>query len=84
MSKTHRNQFDDAMQCNTKEEADEWLKKEIDTYAEYGKTPDEAKEIILSNLYYMAAYCSSHEILQKVHHLFGMTFKTSDQDSEGI
>jgi len=68
---TYKEQFEAAMKCETKDEADSFLQSEITRYKkEYGKNPDEAKRIILSNLGYMAGYYGNEEA-EKVHRLFG-------------
>lgn len=81
MSKTYREQFDEAMRCKTKEEADAWLNSEIKRYqSEHGKDGEEAEYVIKSNLGYMAGYCN-HEAAQKVQRLFGAVhpvFGTAD------
>ena len=71
MSKTYGEQFNEAMKCETVEQANAWVAKEVERYLrEFGKSPEEAHQIILSNLGYMAGYYD-HEVAQKVHHLFG-------------
>ncbi len=80
---TYGNQFSNAMRYETKEEAEEWLEKEVCHIMEFhglGKTVPEAIEIIRSNLGYMAGYYD-HETAQKVHRLFGAVhpvFKSAD------
>jgi predicted NAD/FAD-dependent oxidoreductase len=81
MSKTYREQFDEAMRCQTKEEANAWMAREIEEYkTQHGKDAAEAEYIIKSNLGYMAGYCD-HKAAQKVQRLFGAVhpvFGTAD------
>ena len=67
---TSGEQFDAAMKCETREEAEEWLEGETRHLVDYHeKSVPEAIEIIKSNLGYMAGYYE-HETAQKVHRLF--------------
>jgi hypothetical protein len=71
MSRTYEEQFEEALQCNTIEEASTWINKELEMYQdEYGQSSDIAIKTILSNLGYMAGYYSE-EIQLKIFHLFG-------------
>ena len=71
MSKTYGEQFTEALACKTKEEASAYLEEEIlCTMNMSGRTHDEAKEMVLSNLGYMAGYYD-HETAQKINRLFG-------------
>ena len=68
---TYREQFDSAMKCTTKDEADKWLVTEVLRYEkEYEMRPGKATEVILCNLGYMAGYYSE-EVSKKVLNLFG-------------
>ena len=71
MSKTYKEQFESAIACKDKAEAEEWLKGEI-AYAvkNYGQTPKEAEDVIKANLGYMAGYYGQEEA-QKVKDLYG-------------
>lgn len=70
MSKTYGEQMKGALACETPEEAAVWLEAEIKIYVdEHDKTPEEAKEIILHNLGYMAGYYSK-ETSMKIKRLF--------------
>lgn len=70
MSKTYGEEFAEALACNTKEEAQAWLEKNIrEREKEYGQSSVEARKIILSNLGYMAGYYDK-ETSQKVYDLF--------------
>jgi hypothetical protein len=52
---TYADQFKSAMTCNSKEEAEAWMEKEIEHYVSFhDKTPVEALDIIKYNLGYMA------------------------------
>lgn len=68
---TYREQFDSAMKCETPEETSFWMDKEVHRYVrEYGKTPEESRQIIKANLGYMAGYFDE-SYSQKVLQLFG-------------
>lgn len=63
-------QFDSAMRCESREQAEHWMEKEVRHYVEHhDKSPEEAVQIIKHNLDYMAGYHSS-AAAQKVHDLF--------------
>lgn len=69
--RTYQQQFDEAIACTDKKQADRWLALEITRYQQaFGHTKDQAKEVILENLGYIAGYYD-HETAQKVYHLFG-------------
>ena len=71
MGKTYGEEFDEAMRCNTKEEADAWLAQEIARRKlEFGQSPEKAEHIIKVNLGYMAGY-RNHATAQKILNLFG-------------
>ena len=68
---TYREQFDSALACETKEQADKLFAGEVKRYeTEFGKSAEEAANIIRANLGYMAGYCND-ETAKKVHALFG-------------
>lgn len=68
---TYREQFDSAMKCTTKEEAQKWLSDEVIRYQmDYSMPAPEAKQVILINLGYMAGYGDGSEG-RKVLDLFG-------------
>ena len=70
MNRSYREQFDSALACNTKEEAELWMEKEVDYYVKkYGESPTEAASIIKTNLGYMAGYYDD-DSAKKIHHLF--------------
>ena len=71
MSQTYKEQFDTAMACKDKQEAADWLGKEIAYHVkEFGQKPEEAERVIKTNLGYMAGYYGKEEA-QKVKDLFG-------------
>jgi hypothetical protein len=75
-TKTHQEQFEAAMQCSTKEEADEWMSDEIQYYLDNFPEvagPDEAATTIMANLGYMAGYYGQEAQQQKIYDLFGAT-----------
>ena len=48
---TYREQFDQALACETKEQADKWLAGEIARYGrEFGQSAEESRRVILVNL----------------------------------
>jgi len=68
---TYREQFDSAMQCETKEQADAWLEAEVLTYKQdHGVESAEALRTIRINLGYMAGYYDQ-ATADKVLRLFG-------------
>jgi hypothetical protein len=68
---TYREQFDSAMKCQTREEADAWMAKEVARYwTEHKVEAEKAHETILVNLGYMAGYYDD-ATAKKVHDLFG-------------
>lgn len=71
MTKSYEEQFEEALACETKEQADKWLEKEIYDYGQkYSIYPQEARKIILVNLGYMAGYYDK-PASQKIYALFG-------------
>ena len=82
MSKPPRDQFDEAMNCETPADARQWLNAEVARYEmEFGKPADEAKAIILANLGYMAGYYND-AIAKKVNRLFGATHPSPGREGE--
>jgi len=80
MSKTYKEQFDSAMACKNKAEAEEWLRAEVAYAVEnYNQTPEEAESVIKTNLGYMAGYygkdeaCKVKELFGALHPIFGDT-----------
>jgi hypothetical protein len=68
---TYREQFDSAMKCGTKEEAQAWLAQEILRYQiDYQKDEATARKIIVSSLGYMAGYYD-RATSERIHELFG-------------
>jgi hypothetical protein len=68
--KTYGEQFESALKCQTREEAEHWMETEVTQYIEqYGGTPEEAIGIIKHNLGYMAGYYSS-DTADKIRNLF--------------
>jgi len=68
---TYKDQFESAMKCTTKEEADLWLVIEVDRYErEFGIPANEALATIRINLGYMAGYYD-RGTSAKVRDLFG-------------
>lgn len=71
MSKTIRQVFDEALACETKEQADQWLGAEIERHrVEFNQTPSEARSVILKNLGYYAGYYDD-ATAQKIYRLYG-------------
>ncbi len=69
--KTFGEVFDSANACTTKEEAQAWLKKEIERHSvEYKYTPEESEKIIKANLGYFAGYYDEATRV-KIETLFG-------------
>lgn len=67
---TYSQQFKAALACETNEQAEVWMEKEVEHYVEHhGKTPTEAIAIIKSNIGYMAGYYDD-ETARKIHRLF--------------
>ena len=67
---TYTQQFNSALKCKNVKEAAAWMDKELIRYwEEYGKSKDEARRIILSNLGYMAGYYDE-AVARKVYRLF--------------
>lgn len=70
-TKTYRQQFDEALACETKEQAGKWFAEEVRRYeTDFGKSAEEARSIIRANLGYMAGYYD-HATAKKVDELFG-------------
>ena len=71
--KNYQEQFNEAMACENKEQAEKWFLDEALRYqSDYGIEAEKAKQVILTNLGYMAGYynqAASH----KIHDLFGAT-----------
>ena len=68
--KTFGEQFQSALACETREEAEAWMETEVTHYVEHHvKSVTEAIEIIKSNIGYMAGYYGDKEA-QKIHRLF--------------
>jgi hypothetical protein len=64
-------QFKSAIKCKTKEQADQWLKKEVERYRlQYRHSAKKSTAIILSNLGYMAGHYN-RKISKHVFKLFG-------------
>lgn len=73
MSKSYRQQFDEAIACRTKEQAEKWLLAKIESYytlPDFKGGMQEARNIVLTNLGYMARYYGMNE-QRKVFELFG-------------
>lgn len=73
MSKSYGEQFDEAMACKDKAEADAWLESEIERYLlmpDFHGDRSEAERVIRTNLGYMAGYYDQ-TASQKVFDLFG-------------
>ena len=71
MSKTYGEQFYSALKCQTVKDAKVWLDSEImDVMDAQNLAHEQAKNLILNNIGYMAGYCD-HEAAQKVMSLFG-------------
>jgi hypothetical protein len=62
--------FDSALKCSTREEAQAWLDAELTSGRYLGAGTDEAREIVLANLGYMAGYYGA-ETAKKIQDLFG-------------
>lgn len=68
---TYGEQFRSAMQCETQEDAEVWMKREIKKYMdEFGYDEEKTRKIILTNLGYIAGYYD-HDTAQKIDRLFG-------------
>jgi len=69
---TYQEMFDSAMKCTTKEEADAWMDAEVSRrVSDEPSVPDsEARDVIKSNLGYMAGYYDD-SVRDKVRDLFG-------------
>lgn len=68
---TYGQQFEGALACQSPEQAESWMEKEVIHLVEmHGKSPIEAVKIIKANIGYMAGYYD-HETAQKIHRLFG-------------
>jgi hypothetical protein len=71
MAKTYQKQFESAMKCKTKSDAEKWLKKEVAyNVKNFGQSPENAERVIKANLGYMAGYYTAKEA-RKVKNLFG-------------
>ena len=75
---TYREQFESALACETTEEAELWMEKEVAHYVEnHGETVTKAMSIIKCNIGYMAGYCDDatakkiHRLFNAVHPIFG-------------
>jgi hypothetical protein len=67
---TYGEQFDSALKCQTREEAEHWMEIEVSKFVEeFGVSPDEAIRVIKHNLGYMAGYYSS-DTQKKISILF--------------
>ena len=70
MSNTYGQQFDEALSCTTREEAEAWIQSEIVRYeTEFHVPAEEARKTILTNIGYMAGYYSA-DTAKKIHSLF--------------
>lgn len=70
MSKTYGDQYREALACKTREEATDWLKREVERYAtEFGIPATEAVRTIRINLGYMTGYGDS-ETAQRIFTFF--------------
>lgn len=68
---TYREQFDSAMACGTKEQADKWFDDEVARYGvEFGQSAEQAAAVIRANIGYMAGYYDD-ATAKKVAELFG-------------
>lgn len=80
---TYREQFESALKCETKEEAEHWMKTEVERYMRLFPgihTRRETINMIKQNLGYMAGYYDD-ETAKKIHRLFGAVhpiFGTAD------
>lgn len=86
---TYGKQMDSAMKCETPEEAEFWMEREVAHYVEkHSKSPTEAMHIIKSNLGYMAGYYDDataekiHRLFYAVHPIFGSSTYHTDQSPE--
>mgnify|MGYP003393479473 CR=1 FL=1 len=86
---TYREQFESALKCESLEEAELWMEKEVQYYVEhYEKQPIEAINIIKVNLGYMAGYYDDatakkiHRLFNAVHPIFGTSTYHRDTSAE--
>lgn len=71
MSKTYGEQFEEALSCNTKEEAEAWMASEIKRHVdEFGQSAEKARSVIMTNIGYMAGYYDQ-KTSEKIYRLFG-------------
>jgi hypothetical protein len=69
--KNYRDEFEQAIRCNTPEEAQAWMEANINYREEHFAQPRElARTIIKANLGYMAGYYDT-AASKKIHDLFG-------------
>lgn len=62
--------FNRALKCETREQADEWMKAEIKDFQRlYGYSPEQSASIIRHNLGYMTGYYD-YPVRQKIFVLF--------------
>lgn len=67
---TYREQFEEALKCETEEAAQAWIDKEIVRYKEdFGVEAERARETIMSNIGYMAGYYDDG-VARKIYRLF--------------
>lgn len=68
---TYAEEFESALKCTTKAEADIWLAQNIAWRGEaFGQSPVEAERVVKANLGYMAGYYNA-ETAKKIDALFG-------------
>lgn len=62
--------FESAMKCDTLDQANSWMQHEVQRHVtEYNQTPEEAENIIKSNLGYFAGYYDE-ATREKIERLF--------------
>ncbi len=86
---TYREQFESALKCESSEQAELWMEKEVQHYVEHHeKQPSEAMNIIKVNLGYMAGYYDDavakkiHRLFNAVHPIFGTSSYHRDISGE--
>jgi hypothetical protein len=80
MSQTYAEQFNSALRCQTKEDAQAWLNREVTRYkTQFGMESEESLRVIHANLGYMAGYYD-HATAEKIRNLFSAKHPIFGQD----
>lgn len=91
MSKTHGEQFNEALACKDSAEAAIWLEQELARYkTEFGIGPEQARKTIMTNIGYMAGYYDAAtadrilELFGAPHPFFGRNYHSRVTPEEAL